>query len=153
MRAVATAPLTVTNPTAMGNLKRRGQLVDDPIAFLDAGLVRMARDHDAKPLAARVHAQLREIVNHQHAHLLHLHDFRVVQRLCPRCRIVVTAHRGDWGNLGQRRQYFRAADVAGVHDAVATAQALQCLGAQQTMRIRDDTQRRFPPLRHQHILT
>lgn len=57
----------------------------------------------------------------------------------PRSLIIVAKHRSDRCEDGERIENVRATDIAGMNDMVAAAQERERIGAQQSVRIGDET--------------
>ena len=83
--------------------------------------------------------ELVEIVQDVQAEIANLHDFSYGKLLGPGGRINVAAHGVNRGDSAQAWQDFFGSDVSGMNDDVGTCQRLQSFGAEQAMRIRDDS--------------
>lgn len=113
--------------------------VNHSVTLLDRRFVRMPRHDRAKSGRNRIEVQLGNIVQDEDEGLSDLQHLGLRYSSSPRAMIVVPANRS---NRGERSQLFENAcvpDVPSVNNLVAAAQELQCLRAQEAMRIRDES--------------
>src|SRR6266540_690095 len=93
--------------------------IEDAVLLLHHGLVRMAADHDPEA-GQRGPVQIGDLVHDVDADLIHCQAGRARHGGGPAAAIVVAAHRSNWRELVQLVEDRRVADVAGMHDAIAS---------------------------------
>ncbi len=92
-------------------------------------------DH-AEP-GLRLQVELAAIMQDIDGHAAGFDNFSFRQNARPRGGVDVTADRGYGGNLRQLFEDFGGSDIAGVEDAVGSAQSVDGFGSQQAMGIGD----------------
>ena len=90
----------------------------------------VAVDHRAKPCGFRFQIESAEIMQHVDRHTAGFNDFGFRQSTRPRFGIDVAADRGYRRDLRERFENFGSADVAGVEDALGSAESFDCFTAQ-----------------------
>ena len=100
--------------------------------------MRVAAYDDVDADRDRIDGKLREVVDHEDADATDFEAMRPREATRPWPVVVVTAHRGDRRDLAQALENPVTADVAGMHDPVASLQRRDRLVAQQAVRIRHD---------------
>lgn len=98
----------------------------------------MTADYDGESGRFRFEIQLRQIVQHVDGNARHFEDFGQRQLQCPRALVDVAADGGDWGNSRKSFDDLWRAHVAGMDDAIRSAQSFDCFWAQQAVGIGDD---------------
>jgi hypothetical protein len=113
----------------------------DAAVFRAGRLVRMSAHDDMESRGDGVKIERVNVVENKNRCGLRLDDlgFRQCQR--PRFRIHISSHGKNRRESLQRSEYFRIAHVAGMNDQVRTFECTQGLGAQQSMRVRDQANR------------
>lgn len=103
----------------------------------------MTAHHHRSPDRTWIDVERRAIVDHKDLRTRDSHGGHRRQARGPRPAIVVAAHCRYRSKARQRCEDLRVANVAGMDDVIAAAQCALGLGAQETVRVRDqpDTDR------------
>jgi len=107
--------------------------VQHPIPLRNGGLVRMARDYDLKPRRDGIEIQLLDVVQNVDPYAADLERGGGRYGLSPGTLVVVASHSIDGGDLPQRVQDLRSADVTSVNDALYARERGHGLRAQESM--------------------
>ena len=134
----------------METLRARGTgvHVEHALSFDTDGFVRVAADHDLKTCRGGVEVEVVDIVQHVDSDAVRLRDCRGWQRIRPGVVVYVPSDCYYRGQSLQGFQDFRFAYVACMDDEAGTFERADGFGAQQTVRVGDETN--VHSLRQQH---
>ena len=111
--------------------------IEDAIFLFDLRLMAVAVHHHAESGGSQLQVESAEIMQHIDGHAAGFDDFGFRQSARPGVGVDVTADRGDGRDFDKRFEDFASANVAGVEDAVGSAQGLDRLEPQQAVGVGD----------------
>src|ERR1700687_2482919 len=100
-------------------------------------MMAVAIDEHAESGGFRLQVELAAIMHHIDGDAAKFKDFSFRQCARPRSSVDLTADRDYGGNLRERFEDFGGADIAGVEDAVGSAQSFDGFGPQQAVDVGD----------------
>lgn len=112
--------------------------VEDFLAVLNFGLVRVAADHGGDACGGGVKVEVGEIVQDVNVSAAKLDEFGWRELCAWAEKVDVSPDGSDGSQISKRVQDGRIAHIAGVEDVVGSLQGVERLGAQQAVGIGDD---------------
>ena len=109
--------------------------IQHAVLLFDLGLMAVTVDDHAESGGFRLQVELREIMKHVNRNASGFDNFGHGQPLRPGLGVDIAADRGNGRDFRQRLQNFRSTNVAGVENALRSAQSLNRFGPQQSVSV------------------